>query len=352
MKAILIMTMKQQLFLLSLLGLVSIQIFTAGCLGTVDNEVVVFAALDKEFSEPVLKDFEQQTGIKVRPKYDQESNKTVGLANEIINQRNRQRADLFWNNEILHSLRLKKLGLLEVYQSPQAANYPPAFVSSDNDWHGFAARARVLIVNTDLLPNAAERPKAIAELTNPKWKDKCAMALPLFGTTATQAAVLFSSWGESRATEFFRKVSKNAVIESGNKQVAQKVAQGRYVFGITDTDDAIIELERGEPVAIIFPDQGDLQQGTLLIPNTLCVIKNGPNTENAKKLIDFLLQAEIEDRLASSASAQIPLNSTSKTRSRVSPEEKLRIMPVDFEAAAEQWDTASRVLREIFPVGG
>ena len=65
----------------------------AGCLGTSEKEVVVYAALDKEFSEPILKDFEISTGIKVLPKYDQESNKTVGLANEIINQQQRQRAD-------------------------------------------------------------------------------------------------------------------------------------------------------------------------------------------------------------------------------------------------------------------
>lgn len=324
----------------------------AGCLGTNEKEVVVYAALDKEFSEPILQDFGVASGISVLPKYDLESNKTVGLANEIINQQKRQRADLFWNNEILHTLRLKKLGLLEAYESPRAKHYPLAFVSPDHDWYGFAARARVLIVNTDLLPDEAARPDSIRDLVDPKWKGKCAMAVPLFGTSATHAAVLFSTWGAAAAKTFFQRVADNCAIESGNKQVAQKVAQGRYAFGITDTDDAIIELERGGPVAIVFPDQGEDQMGTLLIPNTLCIIKDGPNTDNAKKLLDYLLQASVEERLARSASAQIPLNDQAQTKSRVAPQSNLKIMPVDFQAAADQWDAAAQFLNATFPVGG
>ena len=56
---------------------------------------------------------------------------------------------------------------------------------------------------------------------------------------------------------------------SGNKQVAQAVAGGKLAFGLTDTDDAMIEIENGMPVAIVYPDQGEGQMGTLFIPNTL-----------------------------------------------------------------------------------
>jgi iron(III) transport system substrate-binding protein len=177
------------------------------------------------------------------------------------------------------------------------------------------------------------------------------MAVPLFGTTATHAAVLFSTRGAEEAKSFFNRVAENCAIESGNKQVAQKVAQGRYAFGITDTDDAIIELERGGPVVIVFPDQREDQMGTLLIPNTLCIIKNGPNTDHARQLMDYLLQASVEERLARGASAQIPLNHQSKAKSRVAPS-KLRIMTVDFPAAADQWDTAAEFLKTTFPIGG
>jgi iron(III) transport system substrate-binding protein len=322
----------------------------SGCLSRSEQEVVVYAALDKEFSQPILDDFEQAAEISVLAKYDVESNKTVGLATDIIEHRSRQRCDLFWNNEILHTLRLQKLGLLEPYETPLANHYPGSFVGSDHTWHGFAARARVLIVNTELLADGNSWPASVSELADPKWKGNCGMARPLFGTTASHAAVLFSQWGAARASSFFEQVSQNAVVEGGNKQVARNVARGDYAWGITDTDDAIIEKDAGQPVAIVFPDQADGQPGCLLIPNTLAIIKGGPNTENAKRLVDSLLSEQTEIRLARGPSGQIPLHRKVEEPSRA-VDGNVRWMQVDFELAADQWDASRAVLEKLFPVG-
>ncbi|MBI3467200.1 MAG: iron transporter, partial [Planctomycetes bacterium] len=84
--------------------------------------VVVYTALDQEFSEPLFAPFQKATGIRVRPNFDTESTKTVGLANRIMveAQGGRTRCDLFWNNEILHTLRLKERGLLRPIHPPNA----------------------------------------------------------------------------------------------------------------------------------------------------------------------------------------------------------------------------------------
>ncbi len=320
---------------------------TAGCWSRAEQEVVVYAALDREFSEPILKDFHVATGIEVPDKYDIESTKTVGLVSAIIQEQSRPRCDVFWNNEIIHTLRLKKLGLLDVYFSPSADVFPENYRSPDGTWHGLAARARVLIVNTELVKRDAF-PSSIHDLADPKWKGQVGIAKPLFGTTATHAAVLFVTWGDEQATDYFKAVQQNAEVMSGNKQVATAVGRGQLAFGITDTDDAIIEIDNGLPVEIIFPDQADDQIGSLFIPNSLCIIKGGPNTANARRLIDYLLSAEVEERLAAGSSAQFPVNPNVTTTSRALPDQPVRWMDVDFEAAAEDWDTASETLREIF----
>ena len=142
-------------------------------------------------------------------------------------------------------------------------------IRADGHWHGFAARARILIVNTDLVPQA-DRPRSIRDLADPKWRGKAGIAKPLFGTTATHAACLFAALGEEEAKRLFRAMKENEVrIESGNKQVAVSVAAGRLAFGLTDTDDALGQIAEDEPVAIVYPDQGDDELGTLFIPNTL-----------------------------------------------------------------------------------
>ena len=323
-------------------------LLAAGC-GS-DDEVVVYAALDREFSAPILEDFEEQTGASVLPKYDVESTKTVGLATAIMAEKNRPRCDVFWNNEILHTLRLEKAGLLDVYRSPAAKDFAQDYVARSGAWHGFAARARILIVNTQLVPEE-ERPNSIEDLADPKWKGKIGIAKPLFGTTATHAAVLFAAWGDQKARDFFQRLRENDVrVLSGNKQVALDVGSGKLAFGLTDTDDAIIEQDRARAVAIVFPDQGKGQVGTLFIPNTLAIIKGAPHPERARKLVDFLLQPSVEERLATGESAQFPVNPAVKTKSRAAASdlEKIRWMDADFAAAADQWETASRYIEREF----
>jgi len=326
--------------------LLLLSIAATGCGGT-KPEVVVYAALDREFSEPAFDTYAAASGVKVLGKYDIESTKTTGLVNAIINEGGRPRCDVFWNNEILHTIRLQKRGLLQAYQSPQAEHFPASYRSSTGHWYGLAARARVLLVNTDKAP-AGKRPASILALADPQWKGRCGIAKPLYGTTATHAAVLFATWGEAKATAFFQKVQANAEVMSGNKTVAQAVASGELHFGLTDTDDAIIEVERGAPVAMVFPDQQNGQAGALRIPTTLCILKGAPHLQQAQQLVDHLLQPAVEQRLNSGPSAQMPLHQASKTRGRVLPEQEIRWMEVDFEKAADAWDTAYPAMQKIF----
>jgi iron(III) transport system substrate-binding protein len=322
-----------------------------GCWGSSGPQVIVYTALDSEFSEPIFDDFEGATGIAALAKFDTEATKTVGLTQQILDERDRPRCDVFWNNEILNTLRLEQAGLLDVYHPPIAQSFPEMYRSPEGTWHGFAARARVLIVNTEQVLEG-ERPTSVFDLADEKWRGKAGIAKPLFGTTATHAACLFAHWGEDEAKEFFRQVKGNETqILSGNKQVALSVAAGRLAFGITDTDDAIIELEKGFPVAIVYPDQGEDGLGTLFIPNTLAIIQGGPNPQAARQLVDYLLTPEVEATLAAGPSAQIPLNPAVKADVRVETPQTIKPMQVDFQAAAQCWEQARTFIRDEFATG-
>lgn len=326
------------------IGLLLVTLCT-GCWTSDGQEVVVYAALDREFSEPLLQQFEKETGIRVLAKYDVESTKTIGLVNAIIQERDRPRCDVFWNNEILHTLRLQKLGLLDTIEPSGDRQWPDDYRSKEHTWYGFAARARVLIVNTELIPSD-QRPKSLQHMIDPKWHGKVGIAKPLFGTTATHAAVLFATWGDEKAKQFFHDVKQNAQVLSGNKQVATAVGRGQLAFGLTDTDDAIIEKEQGRPVEIVYPDQDGI--GTLFIPNSICLVRGSRHPELGRKLISFLLQPRVEEQLATGSSAQFPVNPNISQRSRAAPAEPVRWQAVDFAAAAASWETASAFMQELF----
>ena len=166
------------------------------------DTVVVYSALDREFSEPILNAYHQSSGVRLLSKFDVESTKTVGLTNSIIAEARRPRCDLFWNNEILNTLRLKEKGLLAPFHPSREADIPSTFKDKDGMWYGFAARARIILVNTKLIDEAS-RPKGIKDLLDPKWKGKIGIAKPLFGTTATHAACLFAAWGDQKASTIF-----------------------------------------------------------------------------------------------------------------------------------------------------
>src|SRR5947209_8850998 len=135
-----------------------------GCGGNSPKRVVLYCAQDQEFAEQVLAEFTQRTGLKVDTKFDTEADKSVSLYVELVNEKARPRCDVHWNNEILSTIRLQRQGLLEPYRSPSAEPYPPSAKARDGSWHAFAARARILIVNTKLVPEA-DWPRQLSDLT-------------------------------------------------------------------------------------------------------------------------------------------------------------------------------------------
>jgi iron(III) transport system substrate-binding protein len=318
--------------------------------GFAADTVVVYSSLDREFSDPVLKAYAKQSGVSVLSKFDVESTKTVGLTNLIMAESRRPRCDLFWNNEILNTLRLKEKGLLVPFKPSRGGDLPETFKAKDNAWYGFAARARVLIVNTKLVPEA-ERPKKIEDLLDPKWQGKIGIAKPLFGTTATHAACLFTAWGDDKARAFFRGLKANGVhVLVGNKQVAVAAGSGEILVGLTDTDDAMGEIDSGSPVTIVYPDREPGDLGTLFIPNTLAIIKGSPHQQAAEALADHLLSPEVEAALAVGPSAQIPLLKTTDVKAKVETPKTVHAMEVDFEAAAKLWDKTAAFLVSEFAV--
>ncbi len=335
----------------SFLLLLCVLAFVVGCGGSKDGKtVVVYCALDREFSESILKEFTEKTGIQVSPRFDTEATKSVGLYQELIREKSTPRCDVHWNNEILATIRLQKAGVLQPYASPSAAAYPKQFRGTDDTWTGFATRARIILVNTSKLKKA-EWPQTLEDLTKPALRGQVAMAKPEFGTTASHAACLFEVWGADKAKKFYRALHANDVnILGGNKGVAVAVGKGQYAVGMTDTDDAMAEVRAGNPVQIIFPKKPNGTSQTLFLPNTVALVRDCPHPEEGKRLIDFLLSKGVEEKLARSDSCQIPLHPGAKVElpAQIRAAGKMKGVEVDFAKAADRWSEVQTFLKDLF----
>jgi iron(III) transport system substrate-binding protein len=309
-------------------------------------EVVVYVALDRVYAQAILDTFTAETGIEVKAKWDTEATKTTGLVELIRSERERPRCDVFWNNEVVQTIALGREGLLEPYDSPAAADLPSSARDPQHLWTGFAARARVLIVNTDLVgPDAG--PSSYRDLLDPRWRGRCGVAKPLFGTTATHAAALEAALGPEEAHAWWRGLRENQVVVcAGNADVKDRVAQGELAFGLTDTDDASLALLDGAPVRVVFPDQAPGQLGTLLIPNSVCVIRGAPHPSQAKALVDWLVSGDVEEALARARSVQVPLRDD-LARAEWIPT-RIRTVDVTWAAVADAFPPSAEFLRADF----
>src|SRR3990167_3114040 len=308
------------------------------------NEIVVYTSEDKIFSEPVLQAFEKKTGIKVRAIYDTEETKSTGVVNRLISEKDNPQADVFWSGDPARPALLEFKGIITPYFSSTAEDIPKIYKDEDGHWTGFSARARIILYNTNLL-SIDEKPLSIFDLTKPVWRGQVAIANPLFGTTAIHIAALFIALGDEKAKKFLNDLKANGVrIISSNSEVRRLVARGAVKLGITDTDDAHVAIKDGSPVKVVFPDQSGI--GTLIMPNMVCLIKNSPNQENGKKLIDFLLSREVEKSLAWASCAQMPLRYDVRTPGEVYSNGSFKGIYVDYHDVAKKLEEIQEFLKQ------
>lgn len=324
--------------------LLGLALWLTGCARSQAPSVVVYCALDQIYSEPILRDFERHSGIRVLAKYDLEATKTSGLVNLLLLEKQSPRCDVFWNNEMLQTVVLQRAGVLEPYRSPSAQGIPERYVDPEGHWTGFAARLRVLIVHKEL---ARPRPGSVRDLSDPRWKGRVGMARPLFGTTLTHWVALHQVLGAQEARKLLEQARQNEVaILDGNSVVRDRVAAGELAWGLTDSDDANGAILDGARVEMVLPDQDDL--GTLVIPNTVALIRGGPNSQAGQRLIDYLLSVEVEERLARTRSLQIPLHTGARATPFTPDLARVRAMEVNVQAMADQFQPVVDQLREMF----
>jgi iron(III) transport system substrate-binding protein len=307
------------------------------------RKVVLYCSVDQAIAEPIIAEFESQTGINVLPRFDTEASKTVGLVQRIRAEAASPIADVFWSNEIFHTIRLARESLLASYGSNATKDWPALYADPNGRWYGFALRARVIAYNTTRI-TAGDAPKCLEDVLDSKWKGRIVMAAPEFGTTGGDVASWFAHYDSARATEILEGLKANDIrLVAGNSTAVRMVATGQADVCFTDTDDVYAAQRNGWPVAMNYLDQGG--DGALAIPNTAALIKDGGNPEEAEELMEFLLREQLEKMLLVSDSHNCPI------RPALAEQFKLYIIPkplgVDYEKVADRLPMAIRTAREV-----
>jgi iron(III) transport system substrate-binding protein len=95
-----------------------------------------------------------------------------------------------------------------------------------------------------------------------------------------------------------------------------------------------VAIENGQPVGMVLPDKNGF--GVPVMPNMVSLIAKGPHPEQGRKLIDYLLSADVERQLAQSEAVQIPLHAGVPGPKNIPAIETFRPMTLDFTKAASR----------------
>ena len=239
------------------------------------NVVIIYAAQDQVYAETILKEFEQQTGINVRAIYDSEATKTVAIANRLLAERGHPQCDVYWGNE---ELRTRQLAAQNVFRET-------------NGWVAFGYRSRRIAVSAT--PNLTLTPTSLLDLTNAAFRGQIALAYPLFGSTATHLMALRQHWGAAEFESWCRAlVASKPFIVDGNSVSARMAGKGQVSLALTDSDDIAAEIREGGKLRSLPMDVE-----TLLLPNTVAVIRGSPNPAAAQRLFEYLQSRPVTEKL-------------------------------------------------------
>lgn len=280
--------------------------------------MIVYTSQDEVFAEPIFKDFEAQTGIHVRPVYDSEAVKTVGLVNRLLTEQSNPQCDVFWNNE---EFRTRQLAAHDIFRLT-------------NGWTHLGFRTRRIVINTNLL-SAANAPRTFSDATNSIYRGKVALAYPLFGTTSTHFLALRQLWGDEGWQKWCRALAANKpFLVDGNSVVVKQVARGEAWFGFTDSDDIAGAQREGSPImALPVTDE------TLFVPNTVGVIRDCPHPEAAERLFEFLSDAKVSQKLVELRALEA---------ATLDPARAATGLKVDWDKLLHDLDSATEETKQIF----
>ncbi|MCL2700853.1 MAG: extracellular solute-binding protein [Phycisphaerae bacterium] len=279
----------------------------AACQDKKQRRVVLYYSADVQVADPILDEFEKQTGIRVDRVCDSEAAKTVGLFNRLLAEKAKPACDVFWSNEVVYMIQLQRQGLLAPLESPVVANWPEQFRGPEGQWHGFALRQRVIAWSTDRVPDD-HAPRSLEDLlavVDGRHPYRLVMANPQFGTTGGDVASWFAHYGDERTRAILAQLAVRARLVDGNSKAVLEVALNRADIGLTDSDDVFEAREKGWRIGMAPLDQNG--RGAMTFPNTVALIRGGPNTEEARLLAEFLLQ-HAEKRLAESEARNQPIH--------------------------------------------
>lgn len=289
-----------------------------------DVTLTLYSGQHEDLAKALAEAFEKASGIKV----DVRAGSDADLANQIIEEGNRSKADLFMTEEPGQAAALDAKGLFAPVDPSTLALTDSRLNPKSGNWLAYAARSRVVFYNPNLIAEA-DLPQSIMDLTDPKWKGKFAYAPS--GAFVSTVTYLINTIGEEKTLDWLKGIKANGENLQKNGAIRDAVEAGQIPFGLSNHYYWYILAEsKGGPdkmtskVHFMSNDAG-----ALLLASGVAVLKTSKHQAEAQQFLAWLAQPDGGQAVIAKTTPQYPASPNVTSTMGLKPLSELQPPDVD-----------------------
>ena len=274
--------------LLLLVALLSVVPAVIAACGPDDEPLVVYSGRSSSLVQPLLEQFNEDTGINIQVRYGSSS----GIASTLLEEGDKSPADVVFLQDPGALGALSQEGVLTELDDDILDRVDSKFRAANKQWIGTSGRARTVIYNTDAIDPEADLPDSILDFTDPKWKGRIGWAPPN-GSFQAFVTALRVQIGDDATKEWLEGILANDVIAfPNNVTTVSAAARGEIDVGFVNhyyLEQFLEEEGEGYGARNHFIGNGD--PGALVLAAGVGILETSKNRKNSERFIEYLLEA-------------------------------------------------------------
>lgn len=293
------------------------------------EKLTLYCSAQEDWCQLMARGFEEATGIDVAMTRKSSGETFAQIKAEAANPK----GDVWWGGTGDPHLQAAEEDLTAAYVTPMRSELHGwalgQAASASDKTIGIYSGALGYGYNTDLLKaNNLTAPKCWKDLLKPEYKGHVQMANPnSSGTAYTTLATIVQLFGEKEGFEFMKGLHKNInqYTKSGSAPI-KSAGRGENTIGIVFMHDAVKQAVAGFPIKVVAPCEG-----TGFEIGSMSIIKDGRNSDSAKKFYDWALTSDVQSRALEVNAFQVPSNKGAKTSPSAPDMSSIKLIDYDFK---------------------
>lgn len=263
------------------------------------DKLVVYSPNSDGLLKATIPAFEQKYGVKV----EVISAGTGEVFKRLVAEANAPYADVAFGGA--YATFMVNQQLFQPYTSANDANLIPMYRNKTGYITPYVLDGSIILVNKNLIGDI--KVTGYKDLLNPALKGKIVSANPTASSSAfahlTNMLKAMGGYESAEAWDYVKQVFANTVVIESSSSVWKGVRDGEYAVGLSYEDPSSQLVRDGAPVKIVY-----MSEGSVFLPAGAAIVKGAPNLVNAKRFIDFITSAEIQNAYGTSVTNRPVMN--------------------------------------------